>query len=102
MKKWLQNSWIVTGLFGYNNFKFVITELVKILSDKPSYFSQKRIKANIAFVAALVVLLGHAWFTRNEMTTMEACEIGLILLGVAGYMVNKTQKEKLGKVDESE
>jgi len=36
--------------FGWENIKWVISELGKMYSSKPSFFSKKRIESGVAFI----------------------------------------------------
>ena len=38
--------------FGWGNIKKGITEIIKVYSSKPSFFSKKRMESGVAFVIA--------------------------------------------------
>ena len=38
--------------FGWGNIKKGITEIIRIYSEKPSFFSKKRIESGLAFIIA--------------------------------------------------
>ena len=38
--------------FGWGNIKKGITEIIRIYSEKPSFFSKKRIESGFAFIIA--------------------------------------------------
>src|ERR1022692_21416 len=72
-----------------------VKQLRDLLSNNPSYYSQKRIKASVAFYSGIALIIGY---DIMHIHTISATEIGahaLILLGAAGYHLNKTQQEKL-------
>lgn len=75
-----------------------IKEVRNLFSNIPSYYSQKRIRSTVAFDLAMFVLLDHYWTIRATITTFEACEIAILLLGICGYHLKQTQEEKLSKL----
>ena len=94
MKKWLENSWIVTGFFGYNNWKRLISELIKLYSDKPSFFSRKRIESGIAFIIFQWGMF--TWLYHNMDCPMSELAIwASIQAFVCGYALKEIQKEKV-------
>lgn len=97
MKTWLKNCWLITGLFGYNNFKFLIKEFVKLYSSQPSFFSKKRVESNVAFVimqwGMIKYFIAHYLTMDTQSLVLWASVEGLI----CGYMIDKIQKDK--KID---
>ena len=87
--------------FGWTNIKWAIKELMKIGSNEPSFFSQKRVQQGIAFwiwsvgwSAVLVQLL-------TKVTPMSEYLLWATPpLSICGFMVYHTQKEKLGNKEE--
>lgn len=80
--------------FGWTNIKWGIKELLNIYSDKPSYFSKKRIESGIAFIIAqwgmiFFLLQKYSTLTMGEFILWAAAEFA-----VSGYIINKIQKEK--------
>jgi hypothetical protein len=80
--------------FGWSNIKWGITEIIKIYSNKESYFSKKRIESGIAFVIAqwgmiFFLLEKHSDLTMGEFLLWAAAEFA-----VSGYIINKIEKEK--------
>ena len=80
--------------FGWSNIKWFFSELVKMYSARPSYFSKKRIESGIAFVTAqigMIFFLGehHQRLEMSEFLWWAAAEFA-----VSGYMINAIQREK--------
>lgn len=80
--------------FGWSNIKWLITQIINIYSNKPSYFSKKRIESGVAFIIAqwgmiFFILEKHSTLTMGEFLLWAATEFA-----VSGYIVNKIQKEK--------
>lgn len=78
----------------YLNIKWFLTEIMNIYSNKPSYFSKKRVESGIAFIIAqwgMVFFLSekHETLTMAEFLLWAAAEFA-----VSGYIINKIQKEK--------
>ena len=74
--------------------KWFFTEFINMYSGKKSYFSKKRIESGIAFVIAQ---WGMIFFLLEKHSTLSMGEFVLwatVEFAVAGWMVNKIQKEK--------
>lgn len=85
---------LTNGFFGWNNFKWLIKELVKIYSDAPSYFSKKRLESSIAFTIAqwgmvIFLLQNYSNMSISEFLLWASAEFA-----IAGYYVNEIQREK--------
>jgi len=80
--------------FGWTNIKWNITEIRNIYSNKPSFFSKKRIESGLAFAIGQWGMIEY--FTR-KVDTMSSSDL-LLWAGVeftmAGYMISQIQKEK--------
>jgi len=87
---------------GWSNIKWFFQELIYLWSDKPSFFSKKRVESSIAFVIAQV---GMVTYLVTRMETMDIYEF-LMWAGaeflIAGYTINQIQKEKKTKVNKEE
>ena len=84
IKKWFESTKIY----------WFISELIKTLSNEPSYFSKKRIESFIAFILGQS---GMVWYLIEHIQTMTSTDIGVwagIEFVIAGYTVNQIQKEK--------
>jgi hypothetical protein len=74
--------------------KWFFTEFGNMYSAKKSYFSKKRIESGVAFVIAQ---WGMVFFLLEKHSTLSMGEFVLwatVEFAVAGWMVNKIQKEK--------
>lgn len=83
-------SWKKIG----ENIQWFFTEIMKIYSNEPSYFSKKRIESGIGFIIAE---WGMIFFLLKKYETMSTTDFAIwasIQFVVAGYMVNQIQKEK--------
>jgi hypothetical protein len=74
--------------------KWFFTELMDMYSVKKSYFSKKRIESGIAFIIAqwgmiFFLLEKHSKLSMGEFLLWATAEFA-----VAGWMINKIQKEK--------
>jgi cytosine/uracil/thiamine/allantoin permease len=77
--------------------KWLIRELVKMMSDKASFFSQKRTQGWMAF---LMFYAGQGVFFVTHVKEMDVYTLTVWsspLLLVAGYAVKQTQDEKFRK-----
>lgn len=83
--------------FGWNNLKWLLTEVAAIYSDKASFFSKKRLESGISFIVAQ---WGMIYWLINNVTAISASDLAIwagIDLAVTGYMVNQIQREKRDK-----
>ena len=85
--------------FGWTNFKWLVSEINKIYSNKESYYSKKRIESGIAFV---IGQFGMIMFLLEKLPVMTSSDIALwagIEFGISGYILNRIQKEKTENKD---
>ena len=80
--------------FGWGNIKKFITEIIKIYSSKPSFFSKKRIESGIAFIIAqwgmiFFLLEKHSVLTMTDLIMWAGVEFA-----ISGYIIHQIQKEK--------
>jgi len=76
------------------NIKWFFKELLLIYSNKPSFFSKKRIESGLSFLIAQV---GMVFFLAAKYDSISMGEFILWAgaeFAVAGYIINKIQKEK--------
>ena len=85
----------VTSFFGWDNWKFLITELIKIYSSKDSYFSKKRIESSIAFFTGIGIVACYVWSHRHTLQNSEMIADVSILFLIAGYQIAQTQRDKI-------
>ena len=81
-------------LFGWSNIKWFFSEIMNIYSTKKSFFSKKRVESGIAFIIAqwgmiFFLLEKHSSLSMGEFLLWAGAEFA-----VAGYIINKIQKEK--------
>jgi hypothetical protein len=79
-----------------------VKELRNLYTNNPSMYSQKRIKSSVAFYSAEALII---IFDAIHIHTMSASEIAghaIILFGIAGYHLSKTQEEKLSGINDVE
>jgi hypothetical protein len=88
--------------FGWANIKFVLSEIVKMYSSKPSFFSKKRIESGVAFAIAQWGMIFFLLEKHTEMTSSDLAIWAGIEFAVSGYILNQIQKEKKGSSDQSE
>lgn len=95
----MKNEKKTNGNKWYEKIKWFITELINIYSNKPSFFSKKRIESGIAFIIAqwgmiFFLLEKHKTLTMGEFLLWAAAEFA-----VSGYIINKIEKSKGKKLD---
>ena len=79
-----------------------LREFRNLISNTPSYYSQKRIKASIAFYTAESLIVVYDLVHMHSMGASEIAAHAIILFGVAGYHVSKTQEEKLNGITDDD
>lgn len=95
MKDWL-TKYFIHGFFGWENFKWLCRELLKVGSNEPSFFSKKRIHEGIAFfVLQFGMLEALAYLIEKPVMPMSEFAIwaGVELL-ICGYTLNKIEAAK--------
>lgn len=80
--------------FGWENIKWVISELGKMYSSKPSFFSKKRIESGVAFVVAQWGMIFFLLEKHSEMSITDLVMWTGVEFAVSGYMIHQIQKEK--------
>lgn len=76
------------------NVKWFFKELMKLYSDKPSYFSKKRVESGVAFTIAQVGMIAYLWIKIDTMDMYDFAMWAGIEFLIAGYTINQIQKEK--------
>lgn len=85
-------------LFGYTNLKWFIREIIYTFSNRPSFFSRKRIENFVLFSNAIFLLDMYYMKAYHELSTTEALLIFAANLGYAGFQtgqIRKDQKENI-------
>jgi len=80
--------------FGWTNIQFLIKEVIKIYSTRPSFFSKKRIESGIAFIIAQ---WGMIFFLLEKHSLMTSSDLAIwvgIEFAVSGYILTHIQREK--------
>ena len=76
------------------NLKWFFSELLKMWSNEPSYFSKKRVESSIVFVSVMVT---YVWFCIVNFYNMSAADFTIVsgaMMVYGGYTVTQIQKEK--------
>lgn len=74
--------------------KWFFTELMNIYSNKPSFFSKKRIESGLSFFIGQIGMVVFLIFKINDISMGEFLLWASAEFTVAGYIINKIQKEK--------
>jgi len=77
------------------NVKWFFEELMKLYSDKPSYFSKKRVESGVAFTIAQIGMIAYLWIKIDTMDMYDFAMWAGIEFLIAGYTINQIQKEKV-------
>ena len=85
--------------FGWSNIKKGITEIIRVYSNKPSFFSKKRIESGIAFIVAQWGMVFYLLKKYPDLTMTDMIMWATIQFGVSGYIIHQIQKEK--KIDKT-
>ena len=93
----LPKTWI-----GWTNIKWFFKELMNLYSDKPSYFSKKRVESGIAFVIAQVGMIAYLVAKIKDMDIYEFLMWAGAEFLIAGYTINQIQKEKKIKTPDAD
>ena len=103
MKEWL-NKYFNKGFFGWENFKWLCRELLKVGSSQQGYFSKKRMESGVAFLIlqyGMWDILQH--LIEKETTSMSDFAIWAgIEAFICGYALNKIEAAKGNKPDDVE
>ena len=86
--------------FGWDNIKWFISEICKIYSSQPSFFSKKRIESGIAFIIAQWGMIYFLITHSSALTMGEFLLWATTEFAVSGYIINQIQKEKKEIVSE--
>jgi hypothetical protein len=78
----------------FSSIRWLFNEILNIYSDRPSFFSKKRIESGIAFV---ISQWGMIFWLITKINVMGTSDFGIwagMELAAAGYMITQIQKEK--------
>lgn len=76
------------------NVKWFFTEIMNMYSDKPSFFSKKRIESGIAFIIGQWGMVAWLKLKAPSMTMSDFALWAGIEFAVSGYMITQIQREK--------
>lgn len=85
-------------LFTKDNFRFLIKELIKTLSNQKGYFSSKRLERFTLFWMASFIVMNYYRIHAHELTNGEIIALTGTLFAYAGFntiMNNKEKKQEL-------
>lgn len=88
------------GFFGWYNITWFLREILKIYTEEKSFFSKKRIESSIGFVIAQCGMICFLYYNFDNLTMSEFMLWAGAEFVVAGYYVNKIQKEKRTQTQE--
>jgi hypothetical protein len=92
---------ITDGFFGWNNFKWICREVLKIYSSKEdSFFSKKRIESGIAFIILQWGMIHWLVFNVN-MTSSDLLIWSGIECVICGYTISKIEDAKKSIKDDT-
>ena len=80
--------------FGWGNIKKGITEIIRIYSHKPSFFSKKRLESGIAFIVAQWGMVFFLLKKYPELSMTDIIMWASIEFGISVYILHQIQKEK--------
>lgn len=81
---------------GWTNIKWLAKELIYTFSNKPSFFSRKRIESCVLFINAMVLL--DVWYVKNiqipdKIQLTEALAVFTAQMVYAGYQITQIRKD---------
>jgi hypothetical protein len=77
------------------NLKSLVQELIKVYSSEKSFFSKKRIESSIAFIIGQIGMITFLIMKLDTLSTYDIILWATLEFTVAGYMINKIEKNKL-------
>ena len=81
--------------FGWANIKFVIVELIKTFSNKPSFFSSKRIERALFVGTGMGSIVYYIIVNISKLSSGEIIALSSVLLACGGYLLKQSQTEKI-------
>lgn len=87
-------NFFTKGFFGWENIKWFFSEIAKIYSSEPSYFSKKRIESSIAFIIAQWGMILYLYSSYTTLGISDFLLWSATEFVIAGYYVTQIQKEK--------
>ena len=81
------------------NIVWFFKELMNLWSDKPSFFSKKRVESSLAYIIAQTGMITYLITRIGGMDIYELLMWAGAEFLVAGYTINQIQKEKKEKIN---
>ena len=78
----------------WKNIVWFFTEIMNLWSDKPSFFSKKRVESSIAFIIAQVGMIAYLVTRIDTMDIYELLMWAAAEFLIAGYSISQIQREK--------
>ena len=88
--------------FGWTNIKKLFTEILKLYSTTPSFFSKKRVESGIAFIVAEWGMVFFILKKYPDLTMTDIIMWATIQFTISGYILHQIQKEKKNEEDPTE
>jgi hypothetical protein len=80
-------------LLGWTNVRWFMIEMVNLYSDKPSFFSKKRIESGLAFTIGQIAMIVY-FITKYQTITMTDFMLWAGLeFTIAGYITYQIQRQ---------
>jgi len=114
MEKFLQIKYVIVALLALNvlllfflllvlkkaklfleKVKWLVSELVLTLSNKPSFFSIKRLGRAFLFNTALISIICYLWNRRATIETSDIVLVFSVLMGYAGFSSVMSRQDKI-------
>lgn len=92
--KEIWRKYAVNGFFGWESIKWHLREIAATFSNKPSYYSAKRIERALLFLVALALHALYIYTHRSTLTPEQVLLLTGPLFVFAGYSMAQTQIEK--------
>lgn len=96
------DKYVIKGFFGWENSKWFIRQIRDTFSNKPSYFSRKRIESFFIFINATILL--DIWLYKNidDLNWEGMVAIYGAQMIYAGYQVTQIRKDIINKTTPKE
>lgn len=82
----------------WNNIIWFFTELLKMWSNEPSYFSKKRVESSMIFVSVLATYIVYCIWNMRTMSATDFTIVSGAMMVYGGYTVSAIQKEKKNEI----
>lgn len=86
-----KDNWFVKV---WKNIIWFFTEMLNLWSDKPSYFSKKRVESSLSFIVAQIGMITYFIYHFHEMDMYTLLMWAGAEFLIAGYSIAQIQREK--------